>query len=461
MNTIIILTILAIVVLLLGISSKKQWLVPAIFIGLLLALVGNFLPQLLPASKTVHMLSVDSISKPFTSLMLVLTFLIFLIADHYFVVKKKTVEDVYAIILFSLIGAVILTMFTNMVMFFIGLEIMSVSLYILAGSKKTSSRSNEAAMKYFLMGTFSTGVLLLGITLIYGATGSFDLAQIGTLISSGNVMPSYLKAGILLLTIGVLFKIGAVPFHFWVPDVYHGAPTLITTYMATVVKIAGVVAFYRLYSQSFMGAKDMWTTLMAVMAVATIFVGNLSALHQDRVKRMLAYSSIAHTGYLMLALVAFDHKSVSYLFYYMVAYSVATIGVFSTLMLVRENIKEGTYSMFEGLAKRNSFLSFGMAVSLISLTGLPPLAGFMAKYLVFVQAINEGYLWLAIAAIIGTAISVVYYFRIIVAMYMKTPSDVKITLTTRSRVLLSLFILLTIALGVYPDMILNLCWCGM
>jgi len=457
MNTIIILTILGILILLLGISSKKHFLVPIIFVGLILSLAVNFCPSIIPVEKVRQMLAIDSISLTFSSLMICLTFLIFFIADHYFVHKRKTVEDVYSIIIFSLVGAIVLTMFKNMVMFFIGLEIMSISLYILTGSKKTSARSNEAAMKYFLMGTFSTGILLFGTALIYGATGSFDLNAIGDFINTNkNTLPLYLKTGILLVTIAIAFKIAAVPFHFWVPDVYHGAPTLITTYMATVIKIAGVVAFFRLYSTSFSGVKEMWSALFAVLAVLTIFVGNLAALYQTHVKRMLAYSSIAHTGYLMLGLVAFNATSFSSLFYYLTAYSVSTIGIFAALMLVREETNDGTFSAFEGLAKKNSFLSFVVALSLLSLTGIPPLAGFMAKYFIFAQAIEQGYLWLTIAAIIGTAISVVYYFKIIIGMYMGTPKDISIPLTTRSRILLIVLAILIIGIGLLPNLILNL-----
>ncbi|HAN78970.1 MAG TPA: NADH-quinone oxidoreductase subunit N, partial [Bacteroidales bacterium] len=399
----------------------------------------------------------DSVALSFGRLMIVLTFLVFLIADHYFLRRQNTVEDVYAVIIFSLIGAVVLTMFENMVMFFIGLEIMSVSLYILTGSKKTSSRSNEAAMKYFLMGTFSTGILLYGIALIYGASGSFDLSTIGTYVATNqDNLPLYFKTGIVMVTIALAFKIGAVPFHFWVPDVYHGAPTLVTTYMATVVKIAGVVAFYRLFSLSFLGISELWGGIISILAVFTIFVGNLSALYQTQVKRMLAYSSVAHTGYLMLGLVAFNDASASTLFYYSVAYGVSTIGTFAALMLVREKFQEGTFGAFEGLAKKNGFLSFVLSISLLSLTGIPPLAGFMAKYFIFAQAIEQGFWWLSIAAILGTAISVVYYFKMIIGMYFREPKDEVVHLTTRSKALLIVLTILIISVGLFPSIIINL-----
>jgi NADH-quinone oxidoreductase subunit N len=457
MNTIIILTVLGISVLLIGISKKKHALIPVIILGLIMAFICGFLDPILPTETYKHMLVTDSLSTSFGSLMIFLTALIFLIADHYFIRLKKTVEDVYSIILFSLIGALILTMFNNMVMFFIGLEIMSVSLYILTGSKKTSASSNEASMKYFLLGTFSTGILLFGIALIYGASGSFDLYDIGTYIRQNSEhLPLYFKTGVLLLTIALAFKISAVPFHFWSPDVYHGSPTLITAFLATVVKIAGVVAFYRLYSISFLELKELWSSFLSISAVLTILVGNFAALYQTSIKRMLAYSSIAHTGYLMLALVAFNPQSASSIYYYLTAYSISTLGTFAVLMLVREETKDGTVSAFNGLGKNNTILAFVMSLSLISLAGLPPLAGFAAKYFVFVQAIEQGYLWLSIVAIIGTAVSIFYYFQIIIKIYTGTPSTLKIELSPRSLILLSIISILIIAIGLFPNYLINL-----
>jgi NADH-quinone oxidoreductase subunit N len=457
MNTIIILTILGILVLMLGISKKRHFLIPVIITGLFISFLGNFIDSFIPVENLKHMMVSDSINITFSCLMIFLTFLIFLIADHYFIRKQKTVEDVYSILLFSLIGALVLTGFNNMVMFFIGLEIMSVSLYILTGAKKTSASSNEASMKYFLLGTFSTSLLLFGIALIYGASGSFDLQTIGNYVNeNADRLPLYFKTGVILLTIALAFKISAVPFHFWSPDVYHGAPTLITAFMATVVKAAGVVAFYRLYSVCFIGITELWTSLLSISAVLTILLGNFAAIYQSSVKRMLAYSSIAHTGYLMLGLVAFNTQSSYTLFYYLTAYSISTLGTFAVLMLVREETNDGTLAAFGGLAKQNPFLAIVMSLSLISLAGLPPLAGFMAKYYIFAQAIEANYLWLTIVAIIGTGVSIVYYFQIIIRMYTGSPKDIKIPLTTRSLILLIILAILILAVGIFPGQIIML-----
>ena len=457
MNTIIVLTFTGIIVLLLGISTKKHLLVSVISVLLLAAIGVVFLDPIISTERLLPMLSSDSLSNSFTVLMLVLALFIFFIADHYFLRRQKTVEDVYSVMIFSLIGAVILTMFNNMVMFFIGLEIMSVSLYILTGSKKNSSRSNEASMKYFLMGTFSTSVMLFGIALIYGASGSFDLTAIGNYtVANKENLPLFFKAGLILLTVAMSFKIAAAPFHFWTPDVYHGAPTLITTYMATIVKIAGVIAFYRLYVHSFAAVEDLWTDLLAFLAVPTILIGNLGAIYQTRVKRMLAYSSIAHSGYIMLALISVDYNSFTSIFYYLMAYSIASIGSFIALMLVTEVTKDGSVSTFNGLAKKNPLISLLVTLSLFSLAGLPPLAGFMAKYFIFIRTIETGYLWLAIIAIIGSAISIVYYFKIVVAMYLGESKDIVIPLTNLSKVLMAIIAILIVLLGIFPEQIISL-----
>jgi len=342
-------------------------------------------------------------------------------------------------------------------MFFVGLEIMSVSLYILAGSKKTSPSSNEAAMKYFLMGAFSTGILLFGITLVYGASGTFDLMEIGkwTIENQGSI-PMIFKVGILLILVAMAFKVGAVPFHFWVPDVYHGAPTLITTYMSTVVKIAGLAAFYRLFSMSFINFKEFWEPIIWVLAFASILFGNLAALHQTHVKRMLAYSSIAHTGYILIGFISFNTFTTGALFYYSLAYLLSTIGAFTVLMLVREDIKKGTIDAFNGLVRNNKLLSIAMIVFLLSLTGIPPLAGFMAKFNIFTTALENQLIWLTIAAILGSAISVAYYFKIIIAMLLKDGQPAKVSLSTRTRLLLLILMLMIIVAGVFPDLFLEL-----
>ena len=457
MNTIITLSALGMIAMIIGVSNKKDLLLPVVFIGLIVALVFSSLEWGQSNHYFNNMLVEDDFSTLFSSLMIFGTFLIFLIARHYFRNFEKPMEDVYSVLLFSLVGAITITMMGNLTMFFIGLEIMSVSLYVLAGSKKTSPSSNEAAMKYFLMGAFSTGILLFGIALIYGATGTFDLYEIGNwTIANKDSVPMVFKAGILLILVALAFKVGAVPFHFWVPDVYHGSPTLITTYMATIVKIAGLAAFYRLFSICFINLQDFWGPIVWVLSLGSILFGNLAALHQTHVKRMLAYSSIAHTGYILMGFINFNNFTTGALFYYSAAYLLSTIGAFVVLMLVREDIKTGTVDAFNGLMKRNKFLSVSMIIFLLSLAGIPPLAGFMAKFNIFTTALENGLVWLTIAAIIGSAISIVYYFKIITAMLLKVGSETKVVLSARTNVLLVILILMILAIGIFPDLFLQL-----
>ncbi|MFN8257147.1 MAG: NADH-quinone oxidoreductase subunit N [Bacteroidales bacterium] len=457
MNTIITLSALGMITMILGVFNRKNLLIPIVLVGLLTAILFTASEWNSNVHYFNNMLVIDRFSSAFGILMIFGTFLIFLIARHYFRRFEKPMEDIYSILIFSLVGAIIITMIGNLTMLFVGIEIMSVSLYILAGSKKTSPSSNEAAMKYFLMGVFSTGILLFGIALIYGTTGTFDLAEIGMWVKLNQEnIPLIFKTGILLILVALAFKVGAVPFHFWIPDVYHGAPTLITAYMATVVKIASLAAFYRLFSMSFLPLQYFWGPIIWVFAFLSILFGNLAALHQDHVKRMLAYSSIAHTGYILIGFVVFNNFTTGALFYYSTSYLLATIGAFAVLMLVREDIKKGTFEAFNGLIKENKFLSISMMVFLLSLTGIPPLAGFMAKFNIFTTAIENRFIWLTVAGIIGSAISVFYYFKMIISMLMKEGSGIKVNLSARTRVLLVLILLLIILAGLMPGLFLEI-----
>jgi NADH-quinone oxidoreductase subunit N len=311
-----------------------------------------------------------------------------------------------------------MTAFGNLVMLFLGIETLSLSLYLLAGSKKADPRSNEAAMKYFLTGSFASGFLLFGIALLYGACGSFNLAEIKLYVVQNQAnIPIMFSIGILLIAVGLAFKIGAAPFHFWVPDVYDGSPTLITTYMATVGKVAAFAAFFRFINSGFGDVDFLWKTSLTVFAVATILIGNFAALYQDNVKRMIAYSGVAHAGYMLIAIIAIKGDSAGVLLLYSVSYSIATITAFAVLMMVRKETGSFSIKSFNGLAKHNPTVAFAMTIAMLSLAGIPPLIGFSAKYKLFVSAIEQGHMALVIIAIIGSMISVYYYLRPVMAMY--------------------------------------------
>ncbi len=458
MYAIITISIVALVVLLLGALENKKVLLPIIYMGLTIAFVLN----LVDWGKSIHyyneMYIADNFSIAFNAVLIFTTILVFVFAPIYYKPVLRPLEDIYALILFALIGAMSMTAFGNLVMFFVGIETLSIALYILAGSKKFDPNSNEAAMKYFLTGSFASGFLLFGIALIYGASGSLNLEEIRTyVISHETMMPLMLNIGLLLVAVGMTFKIGAAPFHFWAPDVYEGSPTLITTFMATVGKVAAVAAFFRLMNSSFGEVQGLWKASLSVFALATILIGNISALNQDNVKRMFAYSGIAHAGYMLIGIIAVGKDAAGVLLLYSLSYTFATIIAFAVLILVREETGTFSISSFNGLSKHNPTEAFAMTIAMLSLSGIPPLVGFAAKYNLFLTAIHQGNLLLVIVAIIGSMISVYYYLRPVVAMYFNPPSATS-AIDSSSNYKKQIFIsaVLIIILGLVPGLILDL-----
>lgn len=457
MSTLISLAILAILVLFISINHWRRALLPVLIVGMLITLALTVLQWNKCIISGSDMLIFDNYAIAFSSLMIFLTFVVFLMSSHYYNKGTKNLEEIYAILIFTLAGAVMMTSFGNLAMLFIGIETLSISLYVLAGSKKTDPKSNEAAMKYFLMGSFASGFLVFGIALIYGASGSFNLDSIAEYVNSekGN-LPSLFKAGVLLLTVGLAFKVAAAPFHFWAPDVYDGSPTIITAFMATVVKIAGFAAFYRIFSYHLLGDENGWSATIWGMAAATMLLGNLTGLYQVRFKRMLAYSSISHTGYMLLAIVSINSSSAGALLLYSASYGIATLLAFGILVIMGNQTKDDSIENFNGLAKTNPLLTAGLMVSLLSLTGIPPLAGFMAKYHLFASAIESGHLWLVVIALIGSAISVVYYFRPLTAAFLKEGNGQIFITPMLCKIMMLICILFLLLLGFFPGILFHL-----
>jgi len=334
---------------------------------------------------------------------------------------------------------------------------MSVSLYILAGIRKSDFSSNEASLKYFLMGAFSTGFLLFGITLIYGATGSFDLDKINQyLVGHYQDLSPLFYPGVILILIGLSFKIGAAPFHFWTPDVYEGAPTLITSFMSTVVKTAGFAAFLRLFAGTFAPLHDFWLPPLIVIVCLTLFIGNVTALFQKNFKRMLAYSSISHAGYLLFSLVTLSSNSSNNVLVYAAAYTFASIIAFAVLILVKQKTGNDHFDSFNGLAKRNPMTALALTVAMLSLAGIPLTAGFIGKYLMFLNVMGDYQIYLVAFAILNALVGFYYYFKVIVAMYFKEGHELSLETPIQYRLVLILSVVITIFLGVYPTVILNL-----
>ncbi len=335
--------------------------------------------------------------------------------------------EVHALVLFATTGMMVLAASASLVSIFVGLETMSICLYVLTGLVREGTRANESALKYFLLGAFSTGFFLYGIALIYGATGTMVLAEMpAAILLTGRT--GFLFAGLALLLIGFFFKVSAVPFHMWTPDVYQGAPTTITGFMSTTSKASAFSALILVLSLGMaeQGLADRWTVVIAAVAAVTMVLGNVLALSQTNVKRMLAYSSIAHAGYVLTGLAAGSAEGYSGALYYLLAYTLMNLGAFGVMAALEWDAEQGaeqTLDSLAGVGYRKPILGVTMGVFMFGLTGFPPLAGFIGKYKVFAAAIESGMTWLALVGVIASIVSAFYYLRVLVAFWMKAPEE--------------------------------------
>lgn len=456
MNIIITIAVTALVVLYAGLFKAGKALLPLTLVGLLTSLAFAFTSWNTETSY-YGMLEMDNFALAFSSLTILGTIFIFLLTQNYFAKNSENIAEYFTLILFALSGIIIMVSYTNMSMLFIGIEIMSVALYILAGIRKNNFASNEASLKYFLMGAFSTGFLLFGITLVYGATGSFDLKVINDyLVNHHQTISPLFYPGLILMMIGLCFKIGAAPFHFWTPDVYEGAPSLITAFMSTVVKTAGFAAFLRLFAGTFAPLHDFWMPSLLAIVCLTLFIGNVTALFQKSFKRMLAYSSISHAGYLLFSLITLTASSSNNVLVYAAAYTFASIIAFAILILVKQKTGGDSFESFNGLAKRNPLAALVLTIAMLSLAGIPLTAGFIGKYLMFLNVMNEYQIYLVAFAILNALVGFYYYLKVIVAMYFKEGKEIELDTPFQYKVVLVLSVIITVFLGVYPSVILNL-----
>ena len=340
--------------------------------------------------------------------------------------------DRTALILFCTAGGMMMVSFHNLAVLFLGIEILSIALYVLAGSVRDSFFSNEAAFKYFIMGSFATGFLLMGIALVYGFTGSFDIAHISRFLEANkSSLPGFLVAGTFLMFIGLAFKASVVPFHFWAPDVYSGSPTPVTAFMSTVVKVAALAAFVKIIGYVFAPMVEIFTPTLIVVIVLTLAVANISAVYQSSVKRMLAYSSIAHVGYILIGFLSTSSEDFQpTLFYYLSSYAVTSIAAFACVSIVEKEAGGSNVEAFRGLFTRNRFLSICFVITMLSLAGIPPLTGFFAKYLILVSAVDAGLIWVALVAVVASLIGVYYYFKPVIAIFTRSEIQSDISLST-------------------------------
>jgi NADH-quinone oxidoreductase subunit N len=461
MNAIIISALCGVLMMFSGLATKNTTTIKNIAIVALLALItaniaatyGWFTIDI----DTKDLLAFNKYGLFFNTIAFVATCIYFLLSGSDIEKVGIDVAEYFALIFFVLCGVSILTSFNGLLMFFLGVEILSIPLYILTGAEKKNLKSNEAALKYFLMGAFSTGLMLMGIALLYGASGNFGLASSGIKNAITNTTSAGILApvGLLFLFVSMCFKVSAAPFHFWTPDVYDGAPSVFTSFMATVVKAAGFYAFIQLFAAKAEDFGPAWKIILFVVIIATLLVGNITAVFQQSVKRMLAYSSIAQAGFMLIALYSSNDFSKEGIVLYAAAYSLATIGIFSILTKMNDYSLDG----YNGLAKHEPTVAFANTVFLLSLAGIPLTAGFFAKYYMLASLVKVGgaaSITLVIVAILFAAVSVYYYFKVIQAMYFKegTASLQQPSTTSFKYGLLGLVAIIIVA-GIFPTFVLG------
>jgi NADH-quinone oxidoreductase subunit N len=454
MNTLIAISGLGVLCLLFEILNFRKGIVPVTILGLLAVLGLTYTEFNTPASYYNNMIVVTKFSSVFSALFIVLTVFLIALAHDFYEDHQTKISDFIAIKIFMLAGCVAMVSFGNLAMFFLGIEVLSMSLYILAASNRLNIKSNEAGMKYFLMGSFASGILLFGICFIYGAMGSFDVAEI-TEWSRSAELPIWFPIGISLVTIGMLFKIAAVPFHFWAPDVYEGSPTMTTTTMSTLVKVVAMATLYKLLTAMNADLSDAAVNIIIVVSIASMTVGNIMALKQNNVKRMLAFSGISHAGFMLMTLLNIKN-SVGNLLYYTSAYSLSGIAAFAVILYICKNKDNEDISNFNGLGKNNPLMAAILTAALLSMAGIPIFAGFFAKMFLFTQTIEAGYLMVVIAAVINSIISVGYYFKLILAMYNKEPNEEATKTPFVFYAVAVVAIVLNIVLGLFPSAVLDL-----
>lgn len=455
MKELLLLSSLGIFTLLAEILNVRKLIFPIVIVGLALN-IGLCFHDYGNNESVYGMLKLDNTALSFTMLFSFIALLWFISAKDYFN-NENNLSDHFALVLFSLVGVFLLTSYTHLVMLFLGVEILSIPVYVLAGSDKRNIKSNEAAFKYFLLGAFASGFLLLGIAFVYGALGSFNILQIvSSSMAPYGISLQLLIIGLVLILFAMAFKMSAIPFHFWTPDVYTGAPTVITSYMATIVKIGAIVGFYRLFSMV-IPFYNHYTGVLLLISILTIIGGNVIAASQSNIKRLLAYSSIGHAGFIILGITLMTNSTAAITWYYLFAYAVATIVAFWVFHIVSSKNNNEDLSTFNGLVKRNPILAGSMTISLLSMAGIPPMAGFFAKYFILMNVIGKGFILVAIVAILASLVGIYYYFKIIIAMFTGHTSDTsKIKISSFNKVAIVLFTLLILLVGIAPDLVFQI-----
>jgi NADH-quinone oxidoreductase subunit N len=393
----------------------------------------------------------------FSLLILSAGFLTILSARSYIVLQGVARIEYYVLVLFAMLGMMLMASARDLVVLFLGIELMSICFYVLAGFSRTRRESTESALKYFLLGAFTTGFLLYGIALVYGVTGTTHLPAIALVMPQLTGNPVFL-IGAAMLIIALSFKVAAVPFHMWAPDVYEGAPTTITAFMATGGKAAAFGAIVAVFGESFAFEKSSINQVLSVIAAGSMIVGNVTAVAQSNVKRMLAYSSIAHAGYMLAGVAAGNPEGKTGVLFYLAAYLVMNVGAFGIVAMVEgRDPHRLTFDAYAGLSKKRPYLAAVMALFMFSLSGFPPLAGFFGKYYVFLAAVKADMTWLAIVGVLTSLISAYYYLRLVVVMYFREgETDFETAPSTAAVVAVTIAAFFVLQLGLYPSFVVDI-----
>lgn len=445
-------------------KGRRAWLA----YGSLLGIIATFLVLLsqIGVNRTAWsgFYTLDAFALFFKAVFLGATAFVILMAIGYLELERIDRGEFYALLLFSTVGMMLMASSGDLLTLYLGLETMSVSIYALIGFSKREKRSAEAALKYLLMGVFSSGVLLYGIVFLYGLSGTTNLQGIGKAVGALPLRDPVAMLAMVMLLAGFGFKIAAVPFHMYIPDAYEGAPHPVTAFISVGPKVAGFAVLLRVFLTSLPHLHESWTLLLAALSFMTMTVGNMVAIAQRNIKRMLAYSSIAHVGYMLIGVVAKDEVGVSAVLFYSLAYYLMNLGAFAiVILLCQGKVKGDQLEDFTGLAQRSPLAAASMLFFLLSLAGIPPTAGFVGKLYLFGAAIHVGtgaqqplLIWLAVAGVVNSAISLYYYMRVAMYMYMRDPEGPILLSPSRPLYLAILLAVLgTFVVGVYPGLFLD------
>lgn len=447
-------------------SSRKDILAYASLVALGLAGFASFRLIHLDYPAFSGMYLLDPYSTFFKFLLYIAAALVILLSMNYLKIEKINIGEYYAFLLIATAGMMVMVSGGDLITIYLGLELTSICFYVLAGFRRYEERSIEASAKYFVLGSFSSGVLLYGISILYGLAGTTNLKELANFFAATNIVSpggalvspgGALIVAMVLLTVGFGFKVAAVPFHMWTPDVYEGAPTPITAFLSVSSKAASFAVFLRVFLTIFDGVQQDWQAILIVLSVATMGLGNVVAIVQENIKRMLAYSSIAHAGYAMIGLIVDDRLGIYSLMLYLMIYSFMNLGAFGVVILLQQGGMSGeAVNDFTGLAKKHPLYAFLMLVFMISLAGIPPTAGFVAKFYIFMAAVNAHLTWLAVIGLLFSVVSYYFYFRVVMVMYMKEPvGETMLAASPALSIALLVAVAVVVLVGVFPGPLID------